>query len=95
MGQIAKDAYIDGLARRVAEEIWPSPAPTLNTSSLRWLLARTAGESLLDRAQLVLGSVLCPAIEDFDAYRLPLLLAPLYPFLRVWRLTARRAFAQK
>jgi hypothetical protein len=32
------------------------------------------------------GSFFCPAVEDFEVFRLPLVLSPLYPGLRVLRL---------
>jgi len=91
MTRVAADAHVARLARRVETEIWPSPAPVLTTANLRWLVDRSAGEDVGDRLRLLLGSVFWPAIEDFAMFRLPLLLTPLYPMLRVLRLAGKGA----
>jgi len=40
---------------------------------------------------LLLGSIFQPAVEDFAAFRLPWILAPLYPLLRAFRLACKGA----
>jgi len=91
MARISADPHVARLAGRIQTEIWSSPNPALTTSSLRWLLDRSAGEDLRDRLRLLLGSVFCPAVEDFELFRLPQFLAPLYPGLRVLRLAYKYA----
>lgn len=83
------DPHVERLGRRVLTEIWPSLSPALTTASLRWMLDRSAGERVADRARLLAGSIFCPAVEDFQTFRLPLALAPLYPGLRAFRLAYR------
>jgi hypothetical protein len=61
----------------------------LTTASFRWLINRSAGEDVLDRLVLIAGSVFQPAVEDFAMFRLPRLLTPLYPLLRVCRLATK------
>jgi hypothetical protein len=89
MAKIAADPHVARLAYRVQTEIWPATNPALTTSGLRWMLERSAGEDPGDRFRLLAGSFLCPAVEDFEAFRLPPILAPLYPGLRVLRLAYR------
>jgi hypothetical protein len=94
--RIDGDRHVARLAGRIQREIWPSPSPALTTSSLGWMLDRTSGEDLADRLRLLAGSFFCPAVEDFELFRLPRMLTPLYPGLRVLRLawkfvSARRA----
>jgi hypothetical protein len=91
--RISSDPHVARLAHRIETEIWPSPSPELTTASLRWLIDRSSGENGIDRSVLLLGSMLQPAVEDFAMFRLPWLLAPLYPLLRVYRLAAKAAFA--
>ena len=86
MAMIFADPHVARLAGRIQTEIWPSPSPALTTSSLRWMLDRTSGEDLADRLRLLAGSFFCPAVEDFEMFRLPPVLSPLYPGLRVLRL---------
>ncbi len=93
--RIERDGHVARLADRIQREIWPSPSPALTTSSLRWMLERTSGEDLADRLRLLAGSFFCPAVEDFAAFRLPRMLAPLYPALRVLRLAYRFATSRK
>jgi len=101
MARITADPHVPRLARRIQTEIWTSTNPALNTFSFRWLLDRSSGEKLADRIRLILGSIFCPAVEDFEAFRLPLVLSPLYPGLRMLRLaykyvqTVLRALAKK
>jgi hypothetical protein len=45
----------------------------------------------MDRMSLLLGSVFQPAVEDFAMFRLPWMLAPLYPVLRALRLAGKGA----
>ena len=92
--RISADPHVARLAGRIQTEIWSSPNPALTTSSLRWLLDRSAGEDLRDRLRLLLGSVFCPAVEDFELFRLPQSLAPLYPGLRVLRLAHKYALSR-
>jgi hypothetical protein len=91
MARASADAHVSRLAHRVETEIWPSPVPELTTANLRWLLERSAGEDVLDRLSLLLGSIFQPAVEDFAAFRLPWILAPLYPLLRAFRLACKGA----
>ena len=56
------------------------------------MLERSTGEKVLDRVYLLAGSFLFPAIEDFEQFRLPAFLTPLYPGLRFLRLA--RNFTQ-
>ncbi|MGB7547692.1 MAG: nucleotidyltransferase family protein [Terracidiphilus sp.] len=89
IARISADAHVARIAHRIETESWPSPSPVLTTSSLRWLLDRSAGEDATDRLRLLTGSIFCPAIEDFEMFRLPQILAPLYPGLRALRLACR------
>ena len=66
--------------------ILASSRPALTTSSLRWLWDRSSGVDLADRLRLLTGTFFCPAIEDVEMFRLPRILAPLYPGLRALRL---------
>jgi putative nucleotidyltransferase-like protein len=95
MARAAADAHVARLADRVEQEIWPALDPQLTTSNLRWMLQRTAGESLVDRFHLLAGSLFHPAIEDFEIYRLPRLLAWLYPVLRFARLVGKGAASSR
>ena len=89
------DPHVARLASRIQTEIWPSPSPVLTTSGLRWMLERSSGEDLADRLRLLAGSFFCPAVEDFEAFRLPPLLAPLYPVLRVVRLAYKFVMSRR
>jgi hypothetical protein len=91
--RISSDSHVARLADRVETEIWPSLEPVLTTSNLRWFLDRSAGLSAGDRMHLLAGSIFCPAIEDFQAFRLPPMLSPLYYALRPLRLVCQSAFA--
>lgn len=93
--RISSDPHAARLARRIQTEIWPSRSPALTTSSLRWMLDRSAGEALADRTRLLMGSFFCPAVEDFEIFRLPLILAPLYPGLRALRLAYKYASSKE
>lgn len=93
--RISEDQQVAGLASRIETEIWPSPSPALTTSSLRWMLERTSGEDLADRLRLLGGSFFCPAVEDFELFRLPPILAPLYPALRVLRLAYKYTLSRQ
>ena len=86
---IGNDAHVARLGSRIYAEIWPAVDTRLTTSSLRWLLDRTAGIRAEDRLRLLAGSVFCPAVEDFETFRLPLSLALLYSLLRPLRLARR------
>ena len=59
------------------------------------MLQRTAGENLVDRFHLLAGSLFHPAIEDFEIYRLPPLMAWLYPVLRFARLVGKGAASSR
>ena len=83
---ILADPNVARLARRIQSEIWPSSRPALTTSSLRWLWDRSSGVDLADRLRLLTGTFFCPAIEDVEMFRLPRILATLYPGLRALRL---------
>jgi hypothetical protein len=80
------DGQVARLTDRIQREVWPSPSPALTTSGLGWMLERSSGEDLADRLRLLAGSFFCPAVEDFEAFRLPPMLTPLYPMLRASRL---------
>ena len=95
MQMIFADSHVARLAGRIQREIWPSPSPALTTSSLGWMLDRSSGEDLADRLRLLAGSFLCPAVEDFEMFRLPPVLAPLYPGLRVMRLAYKYVSSKK
>ena len=95
VSMISADPHVARLADRIQMEIWPSPSPALTTSSLRWMLDRSSGEDLADRLRLLAGSFLCPAVEDFEIFRLPLILSPLYPLLRVSRLACKYAWSRQ
>jgi hypothetical protein len=94
LNKIHSDPHVVKLARRVKMEIWPALEPRLTTRGLRWMLERSAGVQARDRARLLAGSFFCPAVEDFEAFRLPRGLASLYPGLRVLRLAYRYAFSR-
>ncbi len=87
---ISADPHVEQLAHRIETEVWPSREPALTTSSLRWLLQRSAGEDWRDRARLLAGSIFVPSIEDFALFRLSSRLSYLYPGLRVMRLAWNR-----
>lgn len=91
MVTVSADRHVERLAHRIEVEIWPAEEPTLTTSSLQWMLERTAGESLHDRMRLLAGSVFVPSMEDFVLFRLPLALSPFYAGLRILRLACRCA----
>jgi len=91
MARAAADTHVARLADRVEQEIWPSIDPQLTTSNFRWMLERTAGEGLVDRFYLLMGSLFHPAIEDIVAFKLPRFLTWLYPVLRFGRLIAKAA----
>jgi len=90
--KVVADPNVIRLAVRIEAEIWPVVDPKLTTSSLSWMLERSTGEKVLDRVYLLAGSFLFPAIEDFEQFRLPAFLTPLYPGLRFLRLA--RNFTQ-
>jgi hypothetical protein len=94
VSMIRQDAHVARLSRRIHAEIWPAVDTRLTTSSLGWLLDRTAGIRAADRLCLLAGSVFCPAVEDFETFRLPLFLAPLYSVLRPLRLARKVAGAK-
>ena len=91
MASVLADKHVARLAHRVETEIWPSADPLLTTANLRWLVERSAGEDVMDRMSLLLGSIFQPAVEDFAMFRLPWMLAPLYPVLRALRLAGKGA----
>ena len=95
MAAISADPHIARLANRIQTEIWPSPSPALTTSSLRWMLDRSSGVDLTDRLRLLAGSFFCPAVEDFEIFRLPPILTSLYPGLRFLRLAYRFATSRQ
>jgi len=95
VARISADPHVARLARRVQTEIWPSASPALTTSSLRWMLDRSAGEDLADRIRLLGGSFFCPAVEDFEMFRLPPIMTPLYPGLRALRLAHKYALSRR
>lgn len=84
---INADPTIAEFAAKVQSELWPAPAlePSMQ-SNLRWLLARTKGEALGDRMRFLTGTILGPTLIDFETFKLPRLLIPLYPLLRALRL---------
>ena len=94
LSRIHSDPHIAKLARRVRTEIWTELSPRLTVSSLRWMLERSAGEQVGDRARLLAGNFFCPSAEDLETFRLPRVLASLYPGLRVLRLAYRYAFSR-
>ena len=94
MDMVSSDPRVERLARRIEAEIWPAEKPALTTSSLRWMLERTAGEDLRDRARLLAGSIFVPSIEDFAWFRLPAALSHLYAGVRVLRLACKWAASQ-
>jgi hypothetical protein len=94
INRIHSDPHVATLSRVVRTEIWSVLSPRLTTSNLRWMLERSAGERVGDRARLMAGSFFCPAVEDFEAFRLPRGLGALYPGLRVMRLAYRYALSR-
>jgi hypothetical protein len=90
---VAGDSQVADLADRIEREIWPSPGEAGVQSNLRWILDRSAGEDLLDRLRYMTGLLLNPTLDDFDVFKLPQSLAPLYPGLRAVRLGHKYASA--
>ena len=84
---IGSDPTIAEFAVRVQSELWPAPAlePSMQ-SNLGWLLARTRGELFGDRLRFLAGNILGPTLIDFEVFKLPRFLLPLYPLLRALRL---------
>lgn len=89
MAMFFSDPHVERLAQRIELEIWPAEKPELTTSSLQWMLERTAGEDLRDRVRLLAGSVFVPAIEDLASLRLPPGLSRFYAVSRAMRLARR------
>jgi hypothetical protein len=92
---ICADPHVERLAHRIEVEIWPAEKPALTTSSLRWLLDRSAGEDLRDRVWLLAGSIFIPSIEDFAFFRLPPALSHFYAGLRILRLAGKVMSSQR
>ena len=83
---ISADPHVARLADRIEQEVWPSPESAGTQSNLRWLLDRSAGERLGDRVRFLAGILLNPTLDDIEMFKLPHVLAPLYPGLRALRL---------
>ena len=95
LATISADAEVPRIAGRVETEIWPSLEPALSTSSLRWLLDRFSGVSPSLRLRMVAGSIVCPAIEDIEYFKLPGIFSSLYPALRPVRLAIKYSFSHE
>jgi hypothetical protein len=83
---ISADPHVARLADRIEQEVWPLPESAGTQSNLRWLLDRSAGERLGDRVRFLAGILLNPTLDDIEMFKLPHVLAPLYPGLRALRL---------
>jgi hypothetical protein len=85
--RISADHVVADLAEQIQRDLWPAPELEANLQSqIRWLMARTAGENFGDRLRFFAGNMLGPTLSDFEAFRLPRILFPLYPVLRAFRL---------
>jgi hypothetical protein len=83
---LSDDPHVARLADRIEQEVWPSPESAGTQSSLRWMLDRSAGVRLRDRARFLAGILLNPTLDDIEMFKLPRMLTPLYPGLRALRL---------
>ncbi len=92
VARISADDDAAVLAERIQNELWPEPELEVSKQSqIRWLMARTAGEKPGDRFRFLIGNMLGPTLSDFEAFRLPRALFPLYPVLRALRLAYKYA----
>jgi hypothetical protein len=92
--RISADPHVANLAEQVQTELWPAPELEASMQSrIGWLMARTAGENLEDRLRFLAGNMLGPTLSDFETFRLPRILFPLYPVLRVFRLAYKQVSA--
>ncbi len=88
--QISADADVLEIASCVETEKWPEVAAEPAKDDLfGWLLRRTRGARFWDRARYVSGITLIPTLIDFQTFRLPRPLIPLYPLLRGARLALK------
>ena len=94
MARISADPHVRRLAHRIQTEWWPSPISIRTQTSFRWLRDRSSGEDLRDRLSLLIGITLTPTLIDFETFKLPAILAPLYPVLRALRLAYKYTFWQ-
>lgn len=92
MARISADPQVARLAHRIQTEWWPAPISIRTETNLRWLLDRSSGEDMGDRLPLLLGVTLTPTLIDFETFKLPRILAPLYPVLRALRLAYKYIF---
>ena len=88
---VAADEHVASLADRVHNSFWPVPDSTPARADFRWLRDRSAGEKVVDRWRLCKGMTLNPTQADFEAFRLPGFLVPVYPWLRALRLILKYA----
>jgi len=90
--RISADDHAAAMVERIQTELWPEPELEVSKQSqIRWLMARTAGENLEDRFRFLMGNMLGPTLSDFEVFKLPRLLFPLYPVLRALRLAYKYA----
>ncbi len=89
LARIAADPHVARVAHRVEAEIWPAPESAPLPTNLGWLLDRTAGQNMRDRLSIFMGFAFNPTLEDFRVFRLPHILAPVYPGLRALRLARK------
>jgi len=85
LARIGSDPEVAQLADLVEAEWWPMPTEVETKPSLEWLLVRSRGESLANRARLLMGQALTPTRNDFSALKLPGALEWLYPIVRLGR----------
>ena len=85
--RISADQHVTAFAQQIQSELWPAPElEASKQSQIHWLMARSAGENLGDRLRFLIGNMLGPTLSDFEVFRLPPILFPLYPVLRAFRL---------
>jgi len=89
--KICSDPEVARLADRVEAEWWPMPTQVETKPTLEWLLARSRGESMVNRARLLIGQALTPTRNDFHAVKLPGALEWLYPVVRLARIVGGSA----
>jgi hypothetical protein len=88
--RIAADSQVPGIVAAIERELWPRiESEPIKSIPLGWLLRRTKGEAIGERLRHVGGVTLNPTLIDFERFRLPRPLIPLYPLLRGARLACK------
>ncbi|HVZ61904.1 MAG TPA: nucleotidyltransferase family protein [Terriglobales bacterium] len=85
--EIAADREVANIANKIENGVWPeSGLGLVFQKPLRWAWERTRGEAARDRLRYIAGVTIGPTIIDFETFKLPRPLIPLYPVLRGARL---------